>query len=61
MHAQLLPPFRHLIELPQWLPYLLHICIVHRLMCKVDNTTPISHKRANIMFHCIGTHENNGT
>jgi len=61
MQAQLLPPFRHLIELPQWLPRLLHIFIVHCLMCKVENTTPISHKRANIMFHYIGTHENNGT
>jgi len=61
MHAQLLPPFRHLIELLQWLPHLLHICIVPCVMCKVDNTRPISHKRANLRFHCTGRHENNGT
>jgi len=61
IHAQLVPPFRHLIELPRWLPRLLHICIVHCLICQVDNTVPISHKRANIMLHCIATHENNGT
>ena len=40
---------------------LLHICIVTCVMCKVDNTTPISHNRANIRFHCTGTYENNGT
>ena len=61
MHVQLLPAFRHLMELPQSLSRLLHICIVLCLMCKVDNTTLISHKRANIMFQYIGMHENNGT
>jgi len=61
MHVQLLLPFRPLIELRLWLPNILHICIVHGLMCKVDNPTLISLNRANIMFHCIGMHENNGT
>ena len=57
MPAQFLPPFRHCIQLPQWLSGSLHICIVHSLMHKVNYTTWIPDKRPDEMLHSIGAHK----